>query len=170
MHPLLSNKEFLVKQRVGMPGDPYSYDVLDPATGKVVMTCTEPALAMPIKALRFLSRLVPTSIVPLKLQRILPFYLEIRTPANFMVMSLRQGWSIFRSRTEVLDGRGEAIGAFVQSFVKRLNTLREKEDDPSTIPLLCDLRDDLDNPAATLQHESFHEFRLIQDEADWFVG
>ena len=53
MHPVLNKNQFLVKEHVGMFKAASNYDVYDPNTGEVIMTCRELRLGALTKMLRF---------------------------------------------------------------------------------------------------------------------
>ena len=105
MHPELNRNTFLVKEHVGLFKAASNYDILDPASGQVVLLCREERLGMITRALRFTDY-----------KRMTPFHLEVKTPEGEPVLSVRRGVSLFLSNVEVLDEHEERVGGFKQKL------------------------------------------------------
>jgi uncharacterized protein YxjI len=96
---------FLVKEHVGFFKAANNYDIYDPATGAMIMTCREPNLGLFTKLLRFTDY-----------KRMTPFALEIRTAGGELLVRVTRGVSIFVSTVRVEDGAGQLLGSFKQKF------------------------------------------------------
>jgi uncharacterized protein YxjI len=96
---------FLVKEHVGLFKAANNYDIYDPATGGMIMTCREPKLGILTKLLRFTDY-----------KRMTPFALEIRTASGELLVRVTRGVSILRSTVRVEDGAGALLGSFRQKL------------------------------------------------------
>ena len=105
MHPTLNQNLFLVKEHTGIFKAANNFDIFDPATGALVLTCREPRLGLVTKILRFTDY-----------KRMTPFALEIRDAAGNLVVKVHRGVSIFVSTVQVEDGAGRLLGSFKQRF------------------------------------------------------
>ncbi len=105
MHSILNNNQFFVKEHTGIFKAANNFDVLDPATGQVLLNCREENLGGFTKMLRFTDY-----------KRMTPFQLEIKTPAGQKVITVKRGISIILSTVEVLDENDRIIGYFKQKF------------------------------------------------------
>lgn len=107
MHPILNNNQFFVKEHVGIFKAANNFDVLDPTTGQVVLTCREDNLGGLTKMLRFTDY-----------KRMTPFHLDIKTPAGQKVITVKRGVAFILSTVEVLDENDKIIGYLNKSFFR----------------------------------------------------
>ncbi|MFT7642287.1 MAG: hypothetical protein ACI9G1_004044, partial [Pirellulaceae bacterium] len=105
MHPTLNRNLFFVKEHVGMLKASSNYDVLDPDSGEIVLTCREENLGFITKMFRFTDY-----------KRMTPFDVQIRTPSGEPVVRVKRGISMFLSKVDVLDESDSRIGGFKQKF------------------------------------------------------
>jgi len=97
---VLNRKTFLVKERVAFLKLTDTYDIYDPATGQQIGIAREEVSGL-IKALRFLVN-----------KRLLPTTVNVREREQGpVVLSIRRGMTLFRSRVTVSGQAGE-IGRF----------------------------------------------------------
>jgi uncharacterized protein YxjI len=96
---------FLVKEHVGLFRAANNFDIYDPATGALLMTCREPSLGIFTKLLRFTDY-----------KRMTPFALEIRTASGELLVTVSRGVSILMSTVRVEDGAGRLLGSFKQKW------------------------------------------------------
>jgi len=80
-----------------------NYDILDPATGQVVMECREPEMGGFVKMLRFT-----------EYKRYTPFDIEVRTPGGDLVVQVVRGWTFIRSKVDIEDSQGLVLGTLHQ--------------------------------------------------------
>ena len=104
MHTALDQKQYFVKEHVGMFKAANNYDVLNPESGEMVLHCREPNLGWFTKLLRFT-----------EYKRMTPFDVRITTPDGQDVLQVKRGWSIFLSKVDVFANR-QRIGGFKQKF------------------------------------------------------
>jgi uncharacterized protein YxjI len=105
MHPILENNTYFIKEHVGFFKAANNYDVVDPATGEVILHCREPNLGFFTKMLRFTDY-----------KRMTPFSVEVTTPSGEPVLSVKRGVSLFLSKVTVHDDDGDHVGGFKQKF------------------------------------------------------
>ncbi|MEI7430579.1 MAG: phospholipid scramblase-related protein [Betaproteobacteria bacterium] len=105
MHTVLSKNQFFVKEQVGMFKAANNFDIFDPESNQKIIECREPNLGFFTKIFRFTDY-----------KRMTPFHIEVRTPEGQMVLSVRRGFSLFLSKVEVLDERGQTVGFFKQKL------------------------------------------------------
>ena len=105
MNPVLNRNTFFVKEHVGMFKAANNYDILDPETQEMIMTCREEKLGFFTKMLRFTDY-----------KRMTPFHIEIRDAQGDKLLTVKRGVSIFLSTVEVLDENDVLIGKFKQKF------------------------------------------------------
>ena len=105
MHPLLKQNLFFIKEHVGMFKAANNFDILNPETKEIIMTCREEQLGGFTKLLRFTDY-----------KRMTPFHIEIKSPSGERVLEVKRGVSIFLSTVEVLDENGNLVGRFKQKF------------------------------------------------------
>lgn len=105
MNPALTKNLFFIKEHVGMFKAANNYDILDPQTQEMTMTCREENLGVFTKILRFTDY-----------KRMTPFNVEIKTSHGEKVLTVRRGISLILSTVEVLDENDVLIGKFKQKF------------------------------------------------------
>jgi len=105
MNNILNRDYFFVKEHVGMFKAANNYDVLDPESKEIIMTCREDNLGVFTKLLRFT-----------KYKRMTPFHVEIKTSSGEKVLTVKRGISIFLSTVEVFDENDQLVGKFKQKF------------------------------------------------------
>lgn len=105
MNPILNRNLFFVKEHVGMFKAANNYDIFDPESQDMIMTCREEKLGFFTKMLRFTDY-----------KRNTPFEVEIKSADGTPVLTVRRGVSLWLSRVEVLDENGQLIGQFKQKL------------------------------------------------------
>lgn len=105
MNPILNKNIFLVKEKIGMFKASNNYDVYDPQTNQIILICREINLGFFTKIFRFTDY-----------KRMTPFEIEIKTPADEKILSVKRGVTFFRSVVEVFDEKDRLIGLFKQQF------------------------------------------------------
>jgi len=105
MHPMLTRNLYLVKEHVGMLKAANNFDIYDPESGDVILHCREDNLGILTKILRFTDY-----------KRYTPFHVEIKDLDGTVLIHVKRGISIFRSKVEVLDENQNRIGGFQQKL------------------------------------------------------
>lgn len=105
MNPVLNQNLFFVKEHVGMFKAANNFDVYDPQSQQMLMTCREEKLGFFTKMLRFTDY-----------KRMTPFNIEIKTMTGEKVLTIKRGVSIFLSDVEVFDENDHKVGQFKQRF------------------------------------------------------
>ena len=105
MSTVLNQNVFFVKEHVGMFKASNSYDILNPETKELIMTCREENLGFFTKMFRFT-----------KYKRMTPFDIEVKTNSGVSVVKVKRGVSIFVSTVDVYDENDLLIGKFKQKF------------------------------------------------------
>ncbi|GAB5525312.1 MAG: phospholipid scramblase-related protein [Roseivirga sp.] len=105
MNPILNRNLFFVKEHVGMFKAANNYDIFDPESQEMIMTCREEKLGFFTKMLRFTDY-----------KRNTPFEVEIKSADGTPVLTVRRGVSLWLSRVEVLDENEKLIGQFKQKL------------------------------------------------------
>ncbi len=105
MNPILSKNIFLVKEHIGMFKASNNFDIFNPESGSVMMTCREPNLGFFTKIFRFTDY-----------KRMTPFHIVISDSQGKKMLSIKRGITIFKSDVEVFDGNEKRIGVFKQKF------------------------------------------------------
>lgn len=106
MPDVLAHNRFVVKEHVGLFKAANNYDILDPATGRMVLLCREDHLGPLTRLLRFTDY-----------KRMTPFDIEIRRPDGVTMVRVRRGVTVLRSTVEVEDGAGRPLGTFRQKLL-----------------------------------------------------
>jgi uncharacterized protein YxjI len=106
MNPILNRNLFFVKEKVGMFKAANSYDILDPETKEIILNCREDNMGFFTKMLRFTDY-----------KRMTPFEVVVKTPEGGTVLSVKRGWTFFRSVVEVFDDAGTLVGTFRQRML-----------------------------------------------------
>ncbi len=105
MNPILNKNLFFVKEHRGIFKSANNYDIFDPNTQQMMMTCREEKLGMFTKIFRFTDY-----------KRATPFDIEIKTADGSKVVTVKRGISIFLSNVEVFDENNVLVGRFKQKF------------------------------------------------------
>ncbi|MDB5274263.1 MAG: Scramblase family protein [Chitinophagaceae bacterium] len=119
MNPILNQNLFLVKEHVGMFKAANNFDIYDPNTKDILLTCREPNLGLFTKIFRFTDY-----------KRMTPFDIEVKTASGEKILSVRRGVSIFVSTVEVFDEKDNRVGIFKQHFFSiggKFNVLDDNE-------------------------------------------
>jgi uncharacterized protein YxjI len=105
MHTILKHNLFFVKEHVGYFKASTNYDIYD-ETNQLILECREPNLGWFTKLLRFT-----------EYKRMTPFEVTVNTPAGQNILTVRRGWTIFRSVVEVFDENDVIQGRFRQRML-----------------------------------------------------
>ena len=105
MNHVLNKNLFFVKEHVGIFKAANNYDIFDPDTQDLIMSCREPNLGFFTKMLRFTDY-----------KRMTPFEVVIRANSGEKILTVRRGIAIFVSEVEVLDENDQLLGTFKQKF------------------------------------------------------
>lgn len=105
MNQILNKNLFFVKEHRGIFKAANNYDIFDPNTQQMVMTCREEKLGIFTKIFRFTDY-----------KRATPFDIEIKTVDGKKVLTVKRGISIFLSNVEVFDENDNLVGRFKQKF------------------------------------------------------
>jgi uncharacterized protein YxjI len=105
MNQILKNNAYFVKEHVGIFKAANNFDILNPSTQELMMTCREENLGFFTKMFRFSDY-----------KRMTPFNIEIRTASGEKVLTVKRGVSIFVSTVQVLDENDMLVGTFKQKF------------------------------------------------------
>jgi uncharacterized protein YxjI len=105
MHTILKNNLFFVKEHVGYFKASTNYDVYD-QNNQLILECREPNLGWFTKLLRFT-----------EYKRMTPFEVTVNTPQGQNILTVRRGWTIFRSEVEVFDENDMIQGRFRQRML-----------------------------------------------------
>lgn len=106
MHSILSKNLFFVKEHVGFFKAANNFDIYDPASQEMILTCREENLGFFTKMLRFTS-----------LKTMTPFTIEVKTTDGKKVLEITRGVNWFLSKVNVFDEKGQLIGIFKQSLL-----------------------------------------------------
>lgn len=106
MHPILNRSLYFVKEHVGAFKAVNNFDILDPKTSQEILHCREEGLNFFTRMLRFSDY-----------KRMTPFSIVVRTTNGEPVLTVRRGWTFWRSKVEVLDENGELIGRLRQRML-----------------------------------------------------
>lgn len=105
MNPVLNQNLFFVKEHIGFFKAANNYDIYEPASQELIMTCREEKLGFFTKLFRFSDY-----------KRNTPFHIEIKTSAGEPVLSIKRGVSFFLSTVHVFNEKEELIGKFKQQL------------------------------------------------------
>lgn len=103
---MLNRNTFFVKEHVGYFKAANAYDVLDPATGQIIGTVREAIPNFFIKLLKFTD-----------LKTLLPFTVDIFDDDGKKLVTLKRGFTFFRSNVNVLDANQQKLGRFQQRLL-----------------------------------------------------
>lgn len=105
MHAILRQNLFFIKEHVGMFKAANNFDIYNPDTKELLMTCREEQLGFFTKMFRFTDY-----------KRLTPFHVEVKTAKGEPVLEVKRGISLFLSTVEVFDEKGILVGRFKQKF------------------------------------------------------
>jgi len=105
MNAIFSKNIFLVKEQIGMFKASNNFDVFNPENGSLMLTCREPNLGFFTKIFRFTDY-----------KRMTPFQIEIKDTQGKTILTIKRGFTIFRSDIEVFDETNSLIGVYKQKF------------------------------------------------------
>jgi uncharacterized protein YxjI len=105
MNPILNKNLFFIKEHVGMFKAANNYDIFDPETKEMLLTCREKNLGVFTKIFRFT-----------KYKRMTPFNIEIRNTRDEKLLTVKRGTTWFVSNVEVFDEKDQIVGRFKQKF------------------------------------------------------
>lgn len=105
MNSVLNQNAFFVKEHVGVFKASNSYDIFNPDTQELLMTCREENLGIFTKIFRFTDY-----------KRMTPFDIEVKTVSGERIVRVKRGISLFVSTVEVFDSNNMLIGKFKQKF------------------------------------------------------
>ena len=103
MKQVLNRNLFLVKEQIPFMKAAHSCDIVDPATGDVIMECREEKLGFFTKLFRMT-----------EYRRSTPFDIRVTTPAGQPVMRIHRSMPVFASWVRVYDEEEHLIGGFKQ--------------------------------------------------------
>ncbi|MBC7494440.1 MAG: RNAase [Flavobacterium sp.] len=106
MNAILNKNLFLIKEKIGIFKASNNYDIFDPQNNATLLICREPNLGFFTKIFRFTDY-----------KRMTPFNVVISTPEGKPIISVKRGFTIFRSDVEVFDENEKLIGFFKQQFL-----------------------------------------------------
>jgi uncharacterized protein YxjI len=106
MNAILKHNLFFVKEHRGIFKAANSYDIYDPETREMLMTCREEDLGFLTKLFRFSSYKSMT-----------PFNLVVKDMSERQVVRVKRGFSWFRSKVDVYDENEILIGWFRQRLL-----------------------------------------------------
>jgi uncharacterized protein YxjI len=105
MHPVLNRNLYFVKEQVGFFKASNNYDIVDPQTQELILTCREDNLGFFTKMFRFTDY-----------KRMTPFDIHVTDAHGDLVIRIERGISLFLSKVRVYDGDGRLLGGFEQKF------------------------------------------------------
>ncbi len=105
MSSVINENIFFIKEHIGMFKASNSYDIINPETQMLMMTCREENLGFFTKMFRFT-----------KYKKMTPFDIEIKTNLGEPVVQIKRGVSLFVSTVNVFDEKDRLIGKFKQKF------------------------------------------------------
>lgn len=126
MNSIVNQNLFFVKEHIGMFKASNNFDIYNPETQELIMTCREEKLNFFTKLLRFTDY-----------KRMTPFNIEIRTASGEKILTIKRGAAFILSTVRVLDEHNVLVGSFKQ----KLFSIGGKFDvlDPSN-NVLCQLK------------------------------
>ncbi|GGD32453.1 phospholipid scramblase-related protein [Flavobacterium orientale] len=105
MNTILNRNIYLIKEHVGMFKASNNFDIFNPENGSQLMTCREPNLGFFTKLFRFT-----------EYKRMTPFQVIISDNQGKKIISVKRGFTVFRSDVEIFDENDKLIGVFKQKF------------------------------------------------------
>lgn len=103
---MLNQNTFFVKEHVGYFKAANAYDVLDPATGQIIGTVRETIPNFVVKLLKFT-----------KFKTSLPFTVDIFENDGKKLVTIKRGFTFFRSSVNVFDSSGQKLGRYQQRLL-----------------------------------------------------
>jgi len=103
MNSLLEQNLFFIKEHVGLFKAANNFDIYNPETQELIMTCREDNLGFFTKMFRFSDY-----------KRMTPFNIEIKTVKGDKILTVKRGVTFFKSVVEVFDENDLLIGTFKQ--------------------------------------------------------
>ena len=144
MNPLLNNQLFLIKEHIGMFKAANNFDIYNPETGEMMMTCREEKLGFFTKMFRFT-----------KYKMMTPFHVEIKSLNGEPVLSIVRNSSFFGfAPVNVLDERGNLVGTMKRKF--RLGGAKLELNDAMG-QLICTLKGNFIG----------WDFKISKDDQEW---
>lgn len=101
MKGVLDINRYFVRETTKLMKASYSYDILDPESGDVLMTCREQQMSRLTKLFRFSD-----------LRRTTPFDLHVCDASGSQVIRLKRGLSLLVSQVHVYDENNIPVGGF----------------------------------------------------------
>jgi uncharacterized protein YxjI len=144
MNPLLNNQLFLIKEHIGMFKAANNFDIYNPETGEMMMTCREEKLGFFTKMFRFT-----------KYKMMTPFHVEIKALNGEPVLSIVRNSSFFGfAPVNVLDEKGNLVGTMKRKF--RLGGAKLELNDAMG-QLICTLKGNFIG----------WDFKISKDDQEW---
>ncbi len=142
MHPVINKNLFFVKQHVGLFKAAVAFDIYDPESNQIVMTCREQNLGFFSKIFRFTDY-----------RQMTPFDIVIQDVDGSQIARVKRGTSFFLSKVTVFDEKNQVIGGFKQKLF--------------TIGGAFDVLDNHDHPLCTLKGKwTGWDFRFMAGEQE----
>jgi len=105
MNSILERNLYFVKEHVGMFRAANNFDIYNPETQDMIMSCREENLGFFTKLFRFTGY-----------KRMTPFNVVIKTNSGDKVLTIKRNLSLFISNVEVFDENDHLVGRFKQKF------------------------------------------------------
>lgn len=144
MHPLLNQPLFLIKEHIGIFKAANNFDIYNPETGEMMMTCREEKLGFFTKMFRFTKYKIMT-----------PFHVEIKSLSGDPILSITRNSSFLGfAPVNVLDEKGNLVGTMKRKF--RLGGAK------------LELNDAMGQLVCTLKGNFIGwDFKITKDEQEW---
>lgn len=144
MNPLLNNQLFLIKEHIGVFKAANNFDIYNPETGEMMMTCREEKLGFFTKMFRFT-----------KYKMMTPFHVEIKSLSEEPVMSIMRKSSFWGfAPVNVMDEKGNLVGTMKRKF--RLGGAKLELNDAMG-QLICTLKGNFIG----------WDFKISKDDQEW---
>ncbi|MCC6548585.1 MAG: RNAase [Ignavibacteriaceae bacterium] len=143
MSTILSRNTFFVKEHPAVFKAAKFYDIYNPDTSEMIMTCREANLGFFTKIMRFSDA-----------RKMTPFHLQVDDTRGNRIVSVKRGFTWFVSVVEVFDAKDVLIGRFRQKLF--------------SIGGRFELFDAQDNHVLTLRGKfTSWEFKLLRDGVEF---
>jgi len=106
INPVLNQNVFFVREHYGFGKASNNFDIHDPESRDLLMTCREENLNIVTKMFRFTDY-----------KRYTPFDFEIRSNDGDLVMNIKRGIALLVSKVEVFDANENLVGVFNQKLL-----------------------------------------------------